>query len=154
MTGRTRAACSLGAGLLSLGALWLGLVASRLMLTAPDTRDRLIALGIAAGFVGTGLLLPWTGEALVDAGRSQSAIAAHLVVPLLGWRLDGSDPRPAHFMAAHLMQGLPVLAVALSRLNLVRAQSAAGVVLLLATAAGALLTLWLMPIGAVSGQAH
>jgi hypothetical protein len=135
----------LGAGVLSLGALWLGLVASRLTLTAIEINDRVIALGIALGFVGTGLLLPWTGEALVDAGRSQSAFEASSSVPLLGWRLDGSDPRPAHFVAAHLMQALPLVAAALARVNQSRRRAAAVGVLLTVAATGVLLTLWLMP---------
>jgi len=134
-----------GAALLSLGAFWLGLAASRLTLSAVEAKDRLIALGIALGFAGTGLLLPWTGEALVDAGRSQSAIEARFAVPLLGWRLDGSDPRPAHFVAAHLMQGLPLVAVGLAHIN-PRCRSAASVGALIALAvSAAVLTLWLLP---------
>jgi hypothetical protein len=142
----------LGAGLLSFGALWLGLVASRLVLKAPEAHDGLIALGIAIGFVGTGLLLPWTGEALVDADRSQSAFEASLVLPLLGWRLDGTDPRPAHFVAAHLMQGLPMLAAALARVEPIRGKAAAVGVLLAVAATSVLLTLWLMPWSATQGQ--
>ena len=142
-----------GAGLLSLGALWLGLVGSRLALTTLETNDRVIALGIALGFVGTGLLLPWTGEALVDVGRSQSAFEAGLVVPLLGWRLDGSDPRPAHFVAAHLMQALPLLAVVLTRVRHSRRRAAVVGALLSVAATGVLLTLWLMPWTAITRQA-
>jgi hypothetical protein len=134
-----------GAALLSLGALWLGLAASRLALAAVEAKVQLIALGIALGFVGTGLLLPWTGEALVDAGRSQSAFQAELVVPLLGWRLDGSDPRPAHFVAAHLMQGLPLVALALVRVRQIGHRTAPVGVLLGLAVTGVLLTYWLMP---------
>ena len=134
-----------GAALLSLGALWLGLAASRLTLGAGEARDRVIALGIALGFVGTGLLLPWTGEALVDAGRSQSAFETHLVIPLLGWRLDGSDPRPAHFVAAHLMQGLPLTAMAFALLNQNRYRTASVGVLICLAVSSLLLTLLLMP---------
>jgi hypothetical protein len=135
----------LGAALLSFGALWLGLVASRLVQRAAETHDRLVALGIALGVVSTGLLLPWTREALVDAGRSQSAFEAILVVPLLGWRLDGSDPRPAHSVAAHLMQGLPALAAALACVNPGRHTAAAAGALLSSAASSVLLTVWLMP---------
>ena len=103
-----------GAATLSLGTLWLGIVAGRMLSGAFMTQDRLIALGIALGFVSTGLLLPWTGEALVDVGRSQTAIGTGWAVPVLGWRVDGSDPRPAHFVAAHLMQALPLAAIALA----------------------------------------
>lgn len=134
-----------GAMLLSLGALWLGLAASRLTLTAVGAGDRLVALGIALGFIGTGLLLPWTGEALVDAGRSQSAFEAEFVLPLLGWRLDGSDPRPAHFVAAHLMQILPLAALGLARVHHGRRGAVAlGSVLLLAVSSVSL-TIALMP---------
>jgi hypothetical protein len=83
-----------GAAILCLGAIWLGAAASRLAFVAAAAKDRVIALGIALGFVSTGLLLACTGEALVDVNRSQTAINASTVLPLLGWRLDGGDPRP------------------------------------------------------------
>ena len=134
-----------GAALLSLGTLWLGVVASWLAFGAASINERLIALGIALGFVGTGLLLPWTGEALVEAGRSQSAIEAGTVIPLLGWRLDGSDPRPAHFVAAHMMQVLPVAAIILARYSQRYRLGVLTAVLFVTTVAGALFTEWLMP---------
>ncbi len=134
-----------GAAVLSLGVLWLGLAASRLALTATSSVTRLIALGVALGFVGTGLLLPWTGEALVNAGHSQSAVDAAAVLPVLGWRLDGSDPRPAHFVAAHLMQALPLLALWLARPDEQGRQAASEGVLLVLAVCGVAMTLWLMP---------
>jgi hypothetical protein len=134
----------LGAGLLSFGALWPGLVASRLVLSAPESHDRLVALGIALGFLGTGLQLPWTREALVDAGRFQSAFEASRVLPLLDKRLDGSDPRPVHFVAAHLMHGLPTLATALARVNPGLGESAAVGLLLPLAALSLPLKVWLM----------
>lgn len=135
----------IGAAVLSLGVLWLGLAASRLVLAATAPGTRVIALGVGLGFVGTGLLLPWTGEALVDAGRSQSAVEAVAVMPVLGWRLDGSDPRPAHFVAAHLMQALPLLALWLARPSGKGRQSGAEGLLVGLAAGGVLTTLWLMP---------
>lgn len=135
----------IGAAVLSLGVLWLGLAASRLVLAATAPGTRVIALGVGLGFVGTGLLLPWTGEALVDAGRSQSALEAVAVMPVLGWRLDGSDPRPAHFVAAHLMQALPLLALWLARPSGKGRQSGAEGLLVGLAAGGVLTTLWLMP---------
>jgi hypothetical protein len=53
----------------------------RLVLSAAAPKERLIAWGIALGFVSTGLLLAWTGEALVDVNRSQTAIDAQVVLP-------------------------------------------------------------------------
>jgi hypothetical protein len=135
----------IGAAVLSLGVLWLGLAASRLALWAAASSTRLIALGVALGFVGTGLLLPWTGEALVNAGRSQSAMEAAAVMPVLGWRLDGSDPRPAHFVAAHLMQALPLLALWLARPDEQGRQAGSEGVLLVLAISGVVMTLWLMP---------
>lgn len=134
-----------GAALLSLGTLWLGVVASWLAFGAASINDRLIALGIALGFVGTGLLLPWTGEALVEAGRSQSAIQASTVIPLLGWRLDGSDPRPAHFVAAHIMQILPLAAVLMTRYGPSSRPGISALALFILAAASTLLTVWVMP---------
>ena len=91
------------------------------------------------------MLLPWTGEALVKAGRSQSAVDAAAVLPVLGWRLDGSDPRPAHFVAAHLMQALPLLALWLARPDEQGRQAASEGVLLVLAVCGVAMTLWLMP---------
>lgn len=134
-----------GATLMSLAVLWLGLVAARRAMVSTLPAERLIAFGMALGFVGTGVLLPWTGEALVDVGRSQSVFSAAQALPLLGWRLDGTDPRPAHFVAAHMMQALPLMAIWLTRSHPPR-QPAIAVGGLLALAAGAvLLTLGLMP---------
>lgn len=135
----------IGAAALSLGVLWLGLAASRLVLAATAPGTRVIALGIALGFVGTGLLLPWTGEALVLAGRSQSAVEAATVMPVLGWRLDGSDPRPAHFVSAHLMQALPLLALWLARPAERGRQAVSEGALVVLAASGVLITLWLLP---------
>lgn len=135
----------LGAALLSLAVLWLGLVASWLAVQSVVPRDRLMASGLALGFVVTGLLLPWTGEALVDVGRSQSAFHAHLMVPLLGWRLDGSDPRPAHFVAAHFMQLLPAAAYLLARFLPGMRLWVAGSMLGVMAVGGILLTLHWMP---------
>lgn len=133
-----------GAALLSIGALWLGLAALCLV-HAAATNDRLIALGIGLGFVSTGLLLPWTGEALVDVGRSQSAIGAGPTMPLLGWRFDGSDPRPEHFSAAHAMQVLPLMAMWLSGSGRRPGGLVASGLLVMLTAIGVTLTVWLMP---------
>ena len=134
-----------GAAILCLGAIWLGAAASRLAFVAAAAKDRVIALGIALGFVSTGLLLAWTGEALVDVNRSQTAINASTVLPLLGWRLDGSDPRPAHFVAAHLMQALPLLAVWTAASERPQRQGLFFGILVCLTGCALVLTLWLLP---------
>jgi hypothetical protein len=134
-----------GASLLSLGVLWLGLVAARRVLCWSGGPERLVTLGIALGFIGSGLLLPWTGEALVNVGRSQSAFEAVRMLPLLGWRLDGFDPRPAHFLAAHMMQALPLLALWLARAHPLLKPASAERLLIALTAGTSLLTLGLMP---------
>ena len=136
--------------LMGLGAAWMTAVTAYLGIVAgwhwvrahPGSAREPLLLGIALGCLLSGVLLAWTGEALVEAGVSQSAIgAAHL--PLLGWRLDGSAPRPAHFLAAHLMQILPMLASGLATAGL----SARHQHLLLpgVAAAGLLATVLLMP---------
>ena len=82
----------LGAAWMTAVTAYLGSVAGWHWVCAHPGRAREpLLLGIALGCLLSGVLLAWTGEALVEAGVSQSAIgAAHL--PLLGWRLDGSDP--------------------------------------------------------------
>ena len=134
-----------GATILSLGVLWLGLTALRLSFRELVPKDHLIAVGIALGFIGTGLLLPWTGEALVQPGISQSAIAANWVLPLFGWRLDGSDPRPAHFVAAHIMQILPLMAIWLARTYQPNRHAISIQALIAMTVGSIFLTLWLIP---------
>ena len=134
-----------GAAILCLGAIWLGAAASRLTFVAAAAKDRVIALGIALGFVSTGLLLACTGEALVDVNRSQTAINASTVLPLLGWRLDGGDPRPAHFVAAHLMQALPLLAVWMAASERPQRQGLFFGILVCLTGCALVLTLWLLP---------
>ncbi len=134
-----------GAALLSLGAARLGVASLRLVLSAAAPKERLIASGIALGFVSTGPMLAWTVEALVDVNRSQTAIDAQVVLPVLGWRLDGSDPRPARFVAAHLMQALPLLAVWMAASERPQRQGLFFGILVCLTGCALVLTLWLLP---------
>lgn len=63
------------------------------------------------GFVVTTLLTIPTALAL--AGMPNEAPG----VPLLGWTLAPGDMRPAHFLATHAMQAVPLAALALARLG-------------------------------------
>ena len=134
-----------GAALLSMGAVWLGIAALRLVLSAAAPKERLIAWGIALGFVSTGLLLAWTGEALVGVSRSQTAIDAQVLLPVLGWRLDGSALKPAHFVAAHMMQALPLLAMWMAAVEGPQRQGVSLGILVLLRGCAPFLTPWLLP---------
>ena len=63
----------------------------------------------------------WCGSALtLTTGMAMGAVQNRLVagaprpsrtVWLTGWSLDGGDMRPAHFLATHMMQGIPLVAL-------------------------------------------
>ena len=98
----------IGAVALVLGIGIVGLLAWR------DRAARLgpaLRLGVGLGFVSSALLT------LVIAGYLGGQ-GSHFVgtpspgaatVPLLGWSLEVGDLRPAHFLALHAMQALPLL---------------------------------------------
>lgn len=100
-----------GAGFMALSFVWIGAVAAWAC-----RHDRSAALaGVGLGFVAAGVLTAYTGESLVNVGLSQSALpGTGWALPFLGWRLDGSDPRPAHFIAVHLLQIGPALGLAVA----------------------------------------
>ncbi|BDG70615.1 hypothetical protein Rmf_05440 [Roseomonas fluvialis] len=81
------------------------------------TRHRVMRLGIAAGFVGAGLLGIFTGLAIGGGtgpyvGGEASDAGAW---PPFFWSRSGGDLRVAHFLAVHAMQALPLLAWGLLR---------------------------------------
>jgi hypothetical protein len=98
----------IGAVALVLGIGIVGLIAWR------DRAARLgpaLRLGVGLGFVSSALLT------LVIAGYLGGQ-GSHFVgtpspgaatVPLFGWSLEVGDLRPAHFLALHAMQALPLL---------------------------------------------
>jgi hypothetical protein len=101
-----------GAVLLTAAAAVIGL----LILRDPGARlgpglRRGAVLGLAGGFVLT----------LVVAGYMSSGTGHHVglappgapELPLLGWSLAVGDLRPAHFLALHMMQAIPLLGWAL-----------------------------------------
>lgn len=70
-----------------------------------------LRLGVAYGFIGSCILT------LITAG-TMSSMAGHTIgtpgpgaatIPLLGWSATVGDLRPAHFVALHMMQALPLL---------------------------------------------
>ena len=91
-----------------------------------------LRLGLGLGFVLSAVLT------LVVAGYLSSLGSHHVgtpsqgaaALPLLGWSLEVGDLRPAHFLALHAMQALPLLGLWLDR----RGRSGTG--LLWAAAAG------------------
>ena len=108
-------------------------------------RDREAALGpmlqqgVGWGFMLSALATLVTAGVLSGNGShfvgTPSADAA--VIPLLGWSAEVGDLRPAHFLALHAMQMLPLLGWWLDRQGLVRpvALRVAAVVYALLTAA-------------------
>jgi len=59
-----------------------------------------------AGYMATIAASHWVGASASDAGG----------VPVFGWSREVGDLRPAHFVATHMMQALPILGFAADRL--------------------------------------
>lgn len=84
---------------------------------------------VFAGYMSSVVYSHWIGEAASDAGG----------VPVFGWSREVGDLRPAHFVATHLMQFLPLAGLAADRLIPRAARPAVAVAaLLLAGLAAAL----------------
>lgn len=109
----------LGATVIVVGSFLYGWLAWRSRSTQSGARSGLgtgAALGLMVGSVLTlaigGYLSSrgshWIGGDLTDATG----------MPLTGWSTTGGDLRPAHFLATHMMQVLPVLGLVGDRLRL------------------------------------
>lgn len=108
-----------GATVIVLGSFLFGWLVWRSRPAKTDSRDGLrigAALGLMAGSLLTlaigGYLgsqtSHWIGGDLTDATGMR----------LTGWSTTGGDLRPAHFLATHMMQVLPVLGLVVDRLRL------------------------------------
>jgi hypothetical protein len=108
--------------LMGIGAAVLVIAMGAVGVRAALDRDARLApgvrLGIATGFAGSALLTLVIGFTLGgNAGHfigtpSPGAPA----IPLMGWSAEVGDLRPAHFLALHGMQILPLLGLAFDRL--------------------------------------
>jgi hypothetical protein len=103
--------------LMGIGALMVispaVLVGAALALSPPATWPAAITVGTAAGLIGGAVLTVVTASRM-GAARShfaQGQPASERLMPVTGWSLDGADLRPAHFLATHMMQGVPIAAV-------------------------------------------
>ena len=119
--------------IMGLGSLMLVLAVAAVGVVAWRDRDAAMGpglrLGVLTGFVGSTLLT------LITAGTLASN-AGHFVgvppdgaavLPLFGWSASVGDLRPAHFLALHMMQAVPLLGLAVDRLGLGRAAVLPGV---------------------------
>jgi hypothetical protein len=86
-------------------AIGLALIAA-----PPAAWPAAVTAGAAAGLIGGTALTVWTASRM-GAVRSHFATGEPVsdrAMPITGWSLDGADLRPAHFLATHMMQALPI----------------------------------------------
>jgi hypothetical protein len=107
-------------------ALWSLMAAAAVVVLAPmlvtgvlaalDDQARwplAIRVGVAVGMTG-GAVLTLVTAFRMGANMSHfvgAPPASDMRVPLTGWSLHGADLRPAHFLATHMAQAVPVAAV-------------------------------------------
>lgn len=108
------AAMGVGAVTLVLGVALMGWAALR---DQDATFGSGLRLGVGLGFIGSFVLT------MITAG-TMSSMAGHFigtpapgaaVIPLMGWSATVGDLRPAHFVALHAMQVLPLLGLWIDR---------------------------------------
>lgn len=121
----------IGALIIIAPAIVIGL---NLALSPPAAWPLAISVATASGLVGGAVLT------VVTAGR-MGAVRSHFAanppgtdrtMPITGWSLDGADLRPAHFLATHMMQAVPIASVIVA--YLLPAAAAVGVSVFVALA--------------------
>ena len=131
-------AMGIGAVLIMVSTAIIGL---QILRSGPRT---LLARSFGVSFILAALLTVWVGLTLGGMGShwigGDQTDATGL--PLVGWSTTGGDLRPAHFMGLHIMQAMPLVALAGSRALV----AITGVVVLVATIAAYALALSGIPL--------
>lgn len=109
---------------------WSAMAAAAVIVLAPMAVSGLLAaldgkadwppsirLAVAVGMTGCAMLTMLTAFRM---GANMSHFVGTMpsvdrTVPLLGWSLPGADLRPAHFLATHMAQSVPLAAILLVR---------------------------------------
>jgi hypothetical protein len=76
-----------------------------------------VRMGIALGMAG-GALLTLVIAFRIGANMSHfvgGPPGINRLAPLFGWSLNGADLRPAHFLATHMAQAIPLAALLIAR---------------------------------------
>jgi len=108
---------AVAAALMGIGALVVIspgiMIGLDLSVSPPVTWSPAVTLGVTSGLIGGAVLTVLTA-AQMGAARSHFATGkprAERRMPITGWVLNGADLRPSHFLATHMMQAVPIVAL-------------------------------------------
>lgn len=104
--------------MMAIGALFLmigvGVFGAVALADRGVTMTKPMQVAVGAGLIGATILTIITAMTMGETGRH---VGIHpeggAVIPFLGWSAVVGDLRPAHFLALHMMQVLPLAAAAL-----------------------------------------